>query len=201
MLTELMRSARALGAGMILSGCGSHHPTFSYGPARENHTAAARARLVESLRELARRAEHAGMPAALEVHVLTTLDTPEHVREIFDEVGSPWVRANYDPVNFLGSLEAVYDSGRVARHAAVTIGPWLAASCHIKDVVVEADLVLKIAEAPPGTGIMDLEAVIESCRHLPEDSTLVVEHFGVEESAAALRHVAGLAAGLGMLKR
>src|SRR6476646_5452136 len=34
---ELMRSARSLGAQMVLGGCGSLHPTFNYGPARENH--------------------------------------------------------------------------------------------------------------------------------------------------------------------
>lgn len=201
MLAELMQSARALGAQMVLSGCGSHHQTFSYGPSPENHTPEARGRLVESLRELARHACELGMPAAMEVHVLTTLDTPEHVREILDEVDSPWVGANYDPVNFLGSLDAVYDSGARARHAAETIGPRLAASAHIKDVVVEPALVLKIAEAPPGTGIMDLRAVLESCRHLPEHSTLTVEHFGPEESAAALRVVADLARELDLLER
>ncbi len=198
-LTELMRSARSLGSRMVLGGCGSHHPTFNYGPDPENHKPATRARLVESLREVALRCEDVGVPMALEVHLLTTLDTPEHVREIFDAVDSPWVAANYDPVNFLGSLPAVFASGDAARHAAETIGPRLAASCHIKDVVVEPDLVLKIAEAPPGTGIMDLDAVIESCHHLPPDSTLIVEHFGPEESAAALKHVAELAAKHGVL--
>jgi sugar phosphate isomerase/epimerase len=198
-LSELMRSAQALGAQMVLGGCGSHHPTFPYGPARENHTPEARARLVESLRELARHAEDAGVPVALECHLLTTLDTPEHVREIFDEVDSPFAMANFDPVNFVGSLEAVYASGAVAEHAAATIGPRLAPSVHIKDLYVEPDLVLKIAECPPGTGLMDLDAVLESCRHLPAESSLIVEHFGPEESAAALRHVAGLARAHGLL--
>jgi L-ribulose-5-phosphate 3-epimerase len=200
-LAELMRSGRALGAHMIISGCGSHHPTFSYGPSPKNHTPEARQRLVASLRDLARHAEDIGIPAALEVHLLTTLDSPEHVREILDEVDSPWVKANFDPVNFLGSLAAVYHSGAVALHAAETIGPRLAAAAHIKDVVVEPELVLKIAEAPPGTGLMDLDAMIESCKHLPDGSALIVEHFGPEESAAALRHVTALAAAHGMLAR
>lgn len=198
-LGELLGSARALRAQMIVSGCGSHNPRFSYGASRENHTPEARDRLVESLRELARRAEDAGIPAALECHLLTTLDTPEHVREIFDEVDSPFAMANFDPVNFVGSLEAVYASGAVAEHAAATIGPRLAPSVHIKDLYVEPDLVLKIAECPPGTGLMDLDAVLESCRHLPAESSLIVEHFGPEESAAALRHVAGLARAHGLL--
>jgi sugar phosphate isomerase/epimerase len=81
---------------------------------------------------------------------------------------------------------------------ARTIGPRLAPSAHIKDIVVEPDLVLKIAEVPPGQGIMDLDGVLESCRHLPEDSSLIVEHFGPQESEAALRYVAELAARHGM---
>ncbi|MDX6569241.1 MAG: hypothetical protein QOH15_1819 [Gaiellales bacterium] len=138
------------------------------------------------------------MPIALECHLLTTLDTAEHVREIFDAVDSAFAYANFDPVNFVGSLEAVYDSGAVAEHVARTIGPRLAPSAHIKDIVVEPDLVLKIAEVPPGQGIMDLDGVLESCRHLPEDSSLIVEHFGPQESEAALRYVAELAARHGM---
>jgi sugar phosphate isomerase/epimerase len=198
-LADLMRAARSLGAQMVLGGCGSLHPTFNYGPARENHLPETRERLIGSLRELARHAEDAGMPVALECHLLTTLDSAEHVREIFDAVDSPFAFANFDPVNFIGSLEAVYDSGAVAEHVARTIGPRLAPSVHIKDLVVEPDLVLKIAEVPPGTGIMDLDGVLESCRHLPEDSSLIVEHFGPEESAAALRYVAALAERHGML--
>jgi sugar phosphate isomerase/epimerase len=196
-----MRSAQALGAQMVLGGCGSHHPTFNYGPARENYTPEARQRLTGCLRELARHAEEAGMPIAMECHVLTTLDTPEHVREIFDAVDSPFACVNFDPVNFVGSLDAVWASGAVAEHAAATIGPRLAPSMHIKDIVVEADLVLKIAEVPPGLGLMDLDAVIESCRHLPDDSSLIVEHFGPEESEAALAYVAALAERHGMLAR
>jgi sugar phosphate isomerase/epimerase len=198
-LAELMRSAQSLGAQMVLGGCGSLHPTFNYGPARENHLPETRERLIASVRELARHAEDAGMPIALECHLLTTLDTAEHVREIFDAVDSAFAYANFDPVNFVGSLEAVYDSGAVAEHVAKTIGPRLAPSAHIKDIVVEPDLVLKIAEVPPGQGIMDLDGVLESCRHLPDDSSLIVEHFGPRESEAALRYVAELAARHGML--
>jgi sugar phosphate isomerase/epimerase len=198
-LAELLALAQALDAQMMLTGCGSHHPTFSYGPAPENHTSETRERLVESLRELARHAEDAGVPVALECHVLTTLDTAEHVREIFDAVDSPWIGANFDPVNFLGSLPAVFDSGNVARHVAATIGPRFMPAVHVKDVVVEPDLVLKISEAPPGTGIMDLDGVMEACRSLPPESALIVEHFGPEESAAALRHVGELARRHGLL--
>jgi sugar phosphate isomerase/epimerase len=195
-----MRSASALDAEMIVFGCGSRHPTFPYGAARENHKPETRALLVESLREVARHAQGAGLLAAVEVHVLTTLDTPEHVLEIVDAVDSAWLRVNLDSVNFLDSVQAVYSSGERFRHAATTLAPRLAPSAHIKDVVIEPDLVVKISEAPAGQGIVDLEAMIAACaEHLPDGGALIVEHFGAEESEIALRNVSTIARRLGVL--
>lgn len=188
-IVDAMSSAKTMRAEAMLFGCGSHHPTFNYGPDPRNHTEAARNQLVQNLRTLARHAEEAQMPISLEAHLLTTLDTPKHVREILDAVDSPWVRANFDPVNFLGSLEAVFTSGQVAEDAARTMGPRLNPTAHIKDVVVEPDLVLKISEAAPGTGIMDLPAVMRACRHLPPGSSLIVEHLGPRESEQAIRYL------------
>jgi sugar phosphate isomerase/epimerase len=197
-LHDLMRAARILGAEMVLAGCGSHHPSHPYGPSRENHTAATSEHLVSSLRELALRAEDAGIPLALEPHVLTTLDTPEHVRSILDEVDSRWIVVNFDPVNFLGSLEAVYDASAAAQNALETIGPRVAPSAHIKDVVVEPELVLHVAEVPPGRGIIDLAAILETCRALPTGSALVIEHISAADAPDSVRHVSKLAAQAGI---
>lgn len=197
-LAELMRAAKSLDAEMVLTGCGSLHATHPYGPAHENHSDRTRERLVDSLRHVAQAAEQAGMPVALEPHVLTTLDTPENVRAVLDEVDSNWIQANFDPVNFLGSLDAVYASGDSIRHALATLGPRLAPSAHIKDVVVEAELVLHIAEVPPGDGVLDLAAVLTACRELPESSALIVEHLSAEAAPAALRVVSELATMLGI---
>lgn len=198
-LAELMTSARSLNAEMIVFGCGSLHPTFPYGSARENHLPETRERLVSSLRAVARRAEEAGMPAAVECHVLTTLDTPEHVREIVDAVDSEWLMVNFDPVNFLGSAEHVYDSGARTRHAAAVLAPRFAPSAHIKDAIIQPDLVVNIAEAPAGQGVVDLDAIVDSCaRHLPDGASIIIEHFGPEESELALEHVTGIAARLGV---
>jgi len=138
------------------------------------------------------------MPLSVEAHLLTTLDSPERVRAILDEVDSPWVRANFDPVNLLGSLPAVYDSGAVIEQAARTIGPRLAATAHIKDVRIEPDLVLKISEEIPGRGMVDMRSFIHACRHLPEGSSLIIEHLGPAESAAAISHVLGTAEAMGI---
>jgi sugar phosphate isomerase/epimerase len=136
---------------------------------------------------------------AIECHVLTPLDTPEIAREILDEVDSPFVVANFDPVNFLGSPSAVYEAAEVARHAARTLAGRLAPAAHIKDVTIAPELVLHIEECAPGKGLIDTRRLLEVCRdHLEEGATLVVEHLGPQESELALRHVRACGARLGL---
>jgi sugar phosphate isomerase/epimerase len=194
-LSEFLLTAAVLGAPMVVTGCGSHHPCHPYGPARENHSQQSRDLLVASLAELATRAGDAGTTLAVEAHCLTTLDTPENVRLMLDAVDSPWVTVNFDPVNLLASVPAVYGSGDAARHAAEVLQPRLAPAAHIKDVVLQADLVLHISEAVPGEGLLDLPSVLGTCsRLLPRPATLVVEHAGPGEVARAIAHVRRVAA-------
>jgi len=198
-VSEFLLAAAAVGAGMVVTGCGSHHPHHPYGPARANHSQQSRDLLVASLTELAARAAGAGTVLALEAHCLTTLDTPENVRLILDAVDSPWVRVNFDPVNFLASIPAAYNSGDAARHAAEVLQPRLAPTAHIKDVTIQAGLVLHIAEAVPGEGLLELPSVLDTCaRLLPQPATLIVEHLGPHDAARAIAHVRRVAAECGI---
>lgn len=189
-----LRGAAALGAEMVITGCGSHHPSHPYGPSPDNHSVEARRRLVESLGEVAEHAEDTSVVLALEPHVMTTLDTPERTREILDAVDSPKVRANFDPVNFLGSLPALYGSAAEIAAAARTIGPRLAPSAHLKDANANADFVVQIVEVPPGEGLVDLGALLRTCvDSLPPESTLIIEHLEAPLVATALARVRELA--------
>ena len=91
---------------------------------------------------------------------MTTLDTPETIRDIIDAVGSPMVRVNFDPVNLLGDLSAVYASGDGIRHMWDVIGPRYVPSAHLKDVLPLPHLVVHLAEVAPGKGLLE---------HLPAD--------------------------------
>lgn len=195
-LTRLRRAfaaAESLGAEMVLTGCGSLHPDHFYGPHPGNHTDQARARLVESLAEAAPWAEEAGIVLALECHALTTLDRPDHIAEVLAAVGSPWVRANFDPVNLLGDLASVYQSGAAMRRMWHVVGPWYARSAHIKDVAPSPGLVVHIDEVPPGAGLLDMNACFEVVKRLGEGAAVIVEHLPEEQVEAALRFVAAAA--------
>jgi sugar phosphate isomerase/epimerase len=188
-LRAAFAAARALGAEMIITGCGSHHAGFFYGPSPANHTEEARTRLVESLRSAAPWAEGSGIILALECHVLTTLDTPAHIRAILQAVGSPWVRANFDPVNLIGDLPTLYANGPAIRSMRDELGPYYAPSAHIKDITALPELVLHLAEAPPGEGMLDYTAFFEVCRTLGDGAALIIEHLAAEQVDAALGFV------------
>lgn len=186
-LRDAFLAARDLGAEMVISGCGSLNPEMFYAAAAGNHQEATRDRLVAALRRAARDAEEVGIPLAMECHVMTTLDTPETIRDIIDAVGSPMVRVNFDPVNLLGDLSAVYASGDRMRHMWEVIGPRYVPSAHLKDVLPLPNLVVHLAEVAPGKGLLDMTAFFEVCRNLGAGAGVIVEHLPADEVDDAIR--------------
>jgi len=188
-LRAAFETARLLGAEMIISGCGSRHPSHFYGPHPDNHLPSTRDRLIASLRRVVPWAQNAGVVLALECHVTTALDTPEHIREIIQAVDSAWVRANFDPVNLLGDFSKVWRNGDAMRHMWQTLGACYTKSAHIKDVRADSELVVHISEAPPGQGLLDLDAFFEVVAHLGQDTAVIVEHLPADQARAAIQYV------------
>ena len=188
-LRQAFETARLLGAEMIISGCGSRHPTAFYGPHPENHLPETRERLIRSLRRVVPWAENTGVVLALECHVTTVLDTPEHIGEVIQSVDSPWVRANFDPVNLLGDFARVWHNGDAMRDMWRVLGRCYAKSAHIKDVQADPELVVHISEAAPGQGVLDLDVFFEVVRRLGEDAAVVVEHLPTDQALAAITYV------------
>ena len=186
-LREAFRFARALGAETLLTACGSHDLDFFYGPAAANHTLETRARLVASLKEAALIAEDAGIPVALECHVLTTLDSPEAVRDVLSAVDSRWIRVNFDPVNFVSDLPTAYRTRDLIVRAQAVLEPWLSGAAHVKDVAVQSGtFVVHVAEVPPGEGLLDFDAFFAACASLGEGAPLIVEHLDAGQAETAV---------------
>jgi sugar phosphate isomerase/epimerase len=188
-LRAAFRTARLLGAEMIISGCGSRHPSAFYGPHPENHLPRTRERLIATLKQVVPMAEETGVILALECHVTTALDTPEHIRDVLDSVGSSWVRANFDPVNLLGNFSAVWHNAEAMRHMWQTLDGRYAKSAHIKDVTADPELVVHISEAAPGDGLLDLDAYFEIVRQIGEDTAVIVEHLPADRALVAIDYV------------
>jgi sugar phosphate isomerase/epimerase len=115
------------------------------------------------------------VPLGIEGHVVSPLDTPERVREAIERVGSPAMRFNADPVNFVGTLADVYDSAPLLNRLFDLLGPFTVAA-HAKDVDVEDRHVLHIREVVIGEGRLDQETFLRRFEAACPDGFVLIEH-------------------------
>lgn len=138
-----------------------------------------REQLIKSLREVAPAAEEVGVFLGMEGHVLVTLNSAELTGAVLDEVGSPAIRCDLDPVNWL-TLDTVFRSGPAIDHMCDVLGTHIL-NAHAKDIVVEKKLSLHLDERPAGQGILDWERFMRRVEAIGPERFLVVEHAAVEE--------------------
>ena len=172
-LCAALAVAAQLGAHAVDTGPGSLSPRGPWFPHPYNYTRQAREQLVKSLREGARAAEEHGVLLCAEGHQLVTLRSAEVMREVIDEVGSPWLRVDFDPANWI-TLETVYESGAAIDAMLATLGGRVA-SAHVKDVVVRDRLVVHIDHCAAGTGILDIPALLRGMERLDADAPVIIE--------------------------
>ena len=207
-LRAAIRIAAALGSLSCHTGPGSMAQigatdtawAGAWDPHGDNWDPICRAQLVKSLKEVASAAEDHGVVLGMEGHVLVTLNSAEMMRDVLDEVGSPAVRCDLDPVNWL-TLDTVFRNGPAIDRMCDVLGPRIF-NAHAKDVVVEKRLVVHIDERPAGQGILDYDRFlrrVESLEGAPPGSRfLVIEHASVEQIPAVKAFLDRKAAELGI---
>jgi sugar phosphate isomerase/epimerase len=174
-LQTVLRAASLLNAGSVYVRPGSLNPAGPWTPHPENHAPETRLRLIESLRRLSPAAEEAGVPLALEGHVVSPLHTVEVVREVLDAVPSPMLRFNADPVNLIGTLDEAYDNTALINRLFDRLGNRIIAA-HAKDVTVSNSLVLHIEECVPGQGHLDHETFLRRFDDACHRGVVLIEH-------------------------
>ena len=174
-LAGALRVARDLGAQGVVGGVGTMGAASGYTPHPDNHTPETRSRLVARLREVAARGAEVGVTFVLEPHVATTLDTPEGIRAIVDEVDSPFVRVNIDPVNLVGDLPTLWGAAAHAERCVDALAD-VAVSGHVKDVYAEDALVLHLSETVIGDGSYDVAGFVRRFRERCPGRPLYIEH-------------------------
>jgi sugar phosphate isomerase/epimerase len=189
-LQHALRAAADCGAQMVISGPGSLNPRGHWWPHPGNHTPAAEDALVASLREAVGACEEHGVPIALECHVTSTLDTPTRVRRVVERVGSPWIKVNLDPVNFISDLQTLYNTSSLLNDLFDVLGPYIVAA-HIKDAYAENRLVVHISETVPGDGLLDFSTFFRRFEALLPNGYAIIEHLPESQVAQARAFVAG----------
>ncbi|BCX03682.1 MAG: hypothetical protein KatS3mg053_1620 [Candidatus Roseilinea sp.] len=189
-----LRLAGWMGARAIDTGPGSMHPdsagvhAASWWPHPYNWTAQARHQLVKTLKECAPAAEDAGVYLCLEGAQTVTLENARVTREVLDEVGSPWVRSDYDSANWL-TLKTVYDSAAAIASDFDTLGEYIV-SCHAKDAWPVNHLNVRVDQGCPGRGLVDFRALFRHMEALSPDYPVIAEGNTTEElpQVSALFH-------------
>ncbi len=187
-LQGALRLAGRLGARGIDTGPGSMNPAGPWFPHPDNWTPSARRQLVKSLKEAAPAAEDAGVYLSLEAHQLVTLENAEITREVLDEVGSAWVKNDYDPANWI-TREMVFNTTAAIHHHFDVLGHHII-SCHAKDIWIENRLALHLQDGCPGKGLMDFRTLFRRMEALNPDYPLIAEGNSTEElpEVSALFH-------------
>jgi sugar phosphate isomerase/epimerase len=187
-LQAALALAGQMGARGIDTGPGSMSPDGPWFPHPENWSAVCRRQLVKSLKECARAAEDAGVYLSLEGHQLVTLESAEVTRQVLDEVGSPWVRSDYDSANWI-TRETVYHTTAALERDFDLLGDHIV-SCHAKDVWIENRLTLHLQDGCPGKGTMDFRTLFRRMEALSPEYPVIAEGNTTDElpAVSALFH-------------
>jgi len=185
-LASVIRAATLLRAENVYVRPGSLNDAGPWTPHPENHAPETRIRLVESLRALVPHAEKAGIPLALEGHAVSPLDTPEAVRQVLDEVASPLLRFNIDPVNFVRTIDQAYQNTALLNELFDLLGDSIIAA-HAKDVTVGNRLIVHIEECVPGQGHLDQETFLRRFDDCCPTGVLIIEHLPPDRIPEARR--------------
>jgi sugar phosphate isomerase/epimerase len=199
-MVALVRIARQIGSGNLYVRPGSVSPKHAWSTHADNHLPETRERLVASLRPLAQAAEAEGVTLAIEGHVLSPLDTPEATRAVIEAVGSPALRFNVDPVNYVGTVTDAYRSTALLTRLFELLGRYVV-SAHAKDLTVEDRHVVHISEVVPGRGTLDHATFLRLFEAHCPDGFLIIEHLPPEQVPEARAFLGGVASQLGIPAR
>jgi sugar phosphate isomerase/epimerase len=175
----------------------SHNPRGDWWPHPENHTPATEERLVRSISEILETAVAEGVDLVLETHITSTLDSAERIRRVIERTDPAHVRVNIDPVNFVGDLPTAFDPSPMIDQLFDVLGVHCA-SVHVKDFTLEERFIVHISETIPGTGMMDLDTVLQRTAALGADAWAMVEHLPIGQIGLAKRNLTERAQALGI---
>lgn len=174
-MQALVRIGRMMDTPSVYVRPGGHNPNGHWYAHPENHSARTFDNIVDSLRKVCATAQDEGVTVAVEGHVLSALDTPQRVRDLLDAVGSPALKFNYDPVNFIGTVKQVHDTTGVLNELYDLLGRDMVAA-HAKDCRLADQLVVHIEEVVPGSGTLDYALFMRRFQAACPDGYFIIEH-------------------------
>ena len=187
-LQAACQCASWLQAGTTYVRPGSLNPAGPWTPHPENTSLKTLLRLVDSLKQAAKAAEDVGIPFAIEGGGVCPLDTPERVRDVIEAVGSSALRFNADPVNFVRSLDEIYNTTSLVHRLFDLCGRYVVCA-HAKDLTYDSTLLPRMRECLLGEGCCDQVAFLQRFEQCCPDGFVLIEHLPDEKIPAAKRNL------------
>ena len=193
---QALERAQLMGCPVVIVGSGSFNPAQAWFDHKENHSWRSFEFLVQSLKEAVKTAESAGVDLALECHTYTALDSPEKVRDVVEAVGSPRLRVDLDPVNWI-TYATYWDNGPYLHHMFDLLGDVIMGG-HAKDARQEDGLIVHLNETYAGDGNLDYGVYLTRMDQLDPDTYLVMEHTEMDNVPAARDYILAQAEKVGV---
>lgn len=182
-----LQRAAWMGCPVVITGSGSLNPQSQWFDHPDNHSWRSFELLVQCYKELVVTAQDVGVCVGLECHTYTALDSPEKVRDVVDAVGSPMLKVDLDPVNWI-TYATYWDNGPFLHHMIDLLGDCLLGG-HAKDVRQEDGLVVHLNETYAGDGNLDYGVYLQRLSQLDPGTYLVMEHTSPEQVTAARDYI------------
>ena len=187
-LQAACQCAAWLGAGTVYVRPGSLNPAGPWTPHPENASLKTLARLIDSLKQVVSAAEAVGIPLAIEGGAVSPLATPELVRDVIDAVGSPILRFNADPVNFVRSLDDLYNTTSLIHRLFDLCGPYTVCA-HAKDLTCDHALLPRMRECLLGEGYCDQVTFLQRFEACCPRGFVLIEHLPDDQIPAAKKNL------------
>ena len=151
-------------------------------------------RLVDSARQICEVAESEGVLIAIEGGVVCPIYSAQRVCDFIDAAGSPCLRFNMDPVNFVGSIEQAYDTTGLINEFYELL-PDRIIGAHAKDFTLVEGLLPHFEESIIGQSesLLDEQAFLKGMQRVAPGSHILIEHLPDEKiplAAQGLRRAA-----------
>lgn len=164
-----------LRAGTVYVRPGSLNPKGAWTPYPGNTSLRTLNRLIDALKRVVPAAEGVGIPLVVEGGSTCPLDTPEKVRDVIECVGSPALRFNADPVNFVRSFDDLFDTTSLIDRIFNLCGRYTVCA-HAKDLTFEDALPIRLRECPLGTGYFDHAEYLRQFEAYCPEAFMMIEH-------------------------
>lgn len=119
-------------------------------------------------------------------------DSPENYLQMIKDINRKAFGVHLDMVNMISDPKKYLFNEQFTNETITLLGKHIK-SCHVKDVLLENQLTVRLTEVPCGQGGFHIKNYIERLDELDVDMPVIIEHLSVEEEyLQAIKYIKGL---------